>query len=79
MGEEVKLSPKEYDLLCALARIPARSSPIATCCWPDGATPQAIRNICEATSRCCVRSWRRNPAEPRLLTTEPGVGYRLNA
>lgn len=77
-GEEVKLSRKEYDLLHLLAR---NADHVLT-------HKQILREIWgpahvgdTAYLRVYVNQLRqkleRNPSEPRLIVTEPGVGYRL--
>lgn len=77
-GETVKLTPKEYDLLHVLARHAGR---VVT-------HPQVLRSVWGPAHaedaqylRVFVRRLRRKieaePAVPKLLVTEPGVGYRL--
>ena len=77
-GEAVKLTPKEYDLLHVLARHAGR---VVT-------HPQVLKQVWGPAHaedaqylRVFVRRLRRKieaePAEPKLLLTEPGVGYRL--
>ncbi|RYC31252.1 response regulator [Lichenibacterium minor] len=79
-GEVVKLTPKEYDLLHVLARHAGRV-----------VTHQQILNVVWGPAhaedaqylRVFVRRLRRKietePAVPKLLLTESGVGYRLEA
>lgn len=79
MGDEVKLSPKEYDLLCALAE---HSGQVVThrhlllAGWGD---PAADTQYLRSYIALLRQKLEEDPAEPRLLLTEPGVGYRLNA
>lgn len=79
LGEEVKLSPKEYDLLKILAEhagqvVTHRRLLLAG--WADPhADPQYLRSyIALLRSKLEV-----DPSEPNLVLTEPGVGYRLSA
>ncbi|WP_318531690.1 response regulator [Sphingomonas parva] len=77
MGEEIKLSPKEYDLLRALAEhcgqvVTHRRLLLAG--WGDpAADPQYLRSYVALLRQ----KLEEDPAEPRILVTEPGVGYRL--
>lgn len=77
-GAEVHVTPKEYDVLAALARHPDRVISHA----------QLLRNVWGPAQeqrvdylRIVVRNLRQkleaDPAQPRLITNEPGVGYRL--
>jgi two-component system KDP operon response regulator KdpE len=77
-GAEVHMTPKEYDVLAALARHPDRVISHA----------QLLRNVWGPAQeqrvdylRIVVRNLRQklelDPAQPRLITNEPGVGYRL--
>ncbi|WP_129794356.1 response regulator [Sphingosinicella sp. CPCC 101087] len=79
MGEEVKLSPKEFDLLRALGEhagqvVTQRRLLLAG--WGDpSADPQYLRTYVALLRQ----KLEEDPSEPRLILTEPGVGYRLNA
>lgn len=77
-GAEVHVTPKEYDVLAALARHPDRVI----------SHTQLLRNVWGPAQeqrvdylRIVVRNLRQkleaDPAQPRLITNEPGVGYRL--
>jgi two-component system, OmpR family, KDP operon response regulator KdpE len=77
-GEEVHLSPKEYDLLAELVANAGKvltHRHILTKVWGPAHTEDAqylrvfIRNL-----RSKLES---DPARPQLILTEPGVGYRL--
>lgn len=79
-GEEVHLSPKEYDVLAALAKRPDRVI----------SHTQLLREVWGPAHehrvdylRIVVRSLRQkleaDPAWPSLIRNEPGVGYRLVA
>ena len=77
-GQEVKLSPREYDLLRLLV---AHAGKVLTHkmilreVW--GAKPTC--NICASTSARCGRRSRAIPRSPDYIMTETGVGYRLRA
>ncbi|WP_186421166.1 response regulator [Bosea sp. CS1GBMeth4] len=77
-GAAVKLSPKEYDLLACLAGGNGRvltHRQILTAVWGP-AHEHDVQYL-----RVFVGQLRQkledDPAEPRLIETEPGVGYRL--
>ncbi len=77
-GEPVKLSPKEYDLLACLAGGAGRvltHRQILTAVWGP-AHEQDVQYL-----RVFVGQLRQklevDPAAPRIITTEPGVGYRF--
>lgn len=77
MGQEIKLSPKEYDLLCALAEhsgqvVTHRRLLIAG--WGD---PMADGQYLRSYVALLRQKLEEDPAEPRLILSEPGVGYRL--
>jgi two-component system KDP operon response regulator KdpE len=79
MGQAVKLSPKEFDLIRTLAEhagqvVTQRRLLLAG--WGDpGADPQYLRTYVALLRQ----KLEEDPSEPRLILTEPGVGYRLNA
>jgi two-component system KDP operon response regulator KdpE len=77
-GAEVHVTPKEYEVLAALARHPDRVISHA----------QLLRNVWGPAQeqrvdylRIVIRNLRQklevDPAQPRLITNEPSVGYRL--
>ncbi len=77
-GEPLKLTPREYDLLCVLARnagkvMTHRQLLIAVWGPAHGEDVQYLR-VFVGQLRAKVE---RNPAEPRLIVTETGVGYRF--
>ena len=77
MGEVTKLSPKEFALLRVLAEhagqvVTHRRLLLAGWADPD-ADPQYLRSYI-ALLRQKLEA---DPAEPQLLLSEPGVGYRL--
>lgn len=76
-GEEIKLSPKEFDLLEALAR---RAGQVVThrrlllAGWKD---PTVDGQYLRSYIGLLRQKLEEDPAEPRLILTESGVGYRL--
>ena len=76
-GEALRLSPKEYDLLLALARHAGRvvtHKRLLAAGWgADSADTQYLR-VYIGLLRQKIES---DPGDPKLLLTEPGVGYRL--
>lgn len=77
-GEEIKLTPTEYSLLSILARHAGKvitHGQIHREIWGPKAQPD------DSYLRVYVLQLRRkiedDPANPKLIITEPGVGYRL--
>lgn len=78
-GETVKLSPKEYDLLQALARNAGQvvtHKRLLAAGWGMDATDTQYLRVYIGLLRQKIEE---DPADPQLLLTEPGVGYRLAA
>ena len=79
-GKEVHLTRIEYRLLTTLARHAGRvisQRQLLKDVWGPGQTEQAhYLRVYMGTLR---RKLERDPARPRYLLTEPGVGYRLAA
>jgi two-component system, OmpR family, KDP operon response regulator KdpE len=77
-GEEVKLTPIEYRLLTTLARQAGRvltHEQLLREVWGPGYTSQHhYLRVYMAQLRHKIEA---DPTRPRLLLTEPGVGYRL--
>ena len=77
---EVRLTPREYDLLGALARhagMVLSHAQIITAVWgaATATEPQHVRVLMgQLPSKIEA-----DPANPTLLLTEAGIGYRLNA
>ena len=78
-GQEVRLTPKEFDLFTFMAKHPNRVIPHKTllgAVWGVSAEEQS------EYLRVFVSQLRRkleaDPAHPRHLLTEPWVGYRFN-
>lgn len=78
LGEEIKLSPKEFDLLAAMCRqagqvVTHRRLLLAG--WNDPATDGQYLRSYIALLR---QKLEEDASEPAMILTEPGVGYRLN-
>jgi len=78
MGEEIRVTPREYDLIRTLARHAGRvltHRQIITAVWgsESGADSQFVR-VLVAQVRSKIEA---EPSTPRIILTEPGVGYRL--
>jgi two-component system KDP operon response regulator KdpE len=79
MGDEVKLSPKEYDLLRTLAEHAGQvvtHKRLLLAGWGD---PTVDAQYLRSYIALLRQKLEEDPAEPRLVLTEPGVGYRLSA
>ncbi len=77
-GEEVHLTPIEYRLLALLAQNAGKvltHRQILREVW--GAPYTSERHYLRVFMMQLRRKLERDPARPRLLVTEPGVGYRL--
>jgi two-component system KDP operon response regulator KdpE len=77
-GENVRLTPKEFDLLTLLARHPGRVLPRVTilkAIWGPNAIdrPEQLR-VLVGSLRKKIES---NPSAPKYILTEPWVGYRF--
>lgn len=78
-SEMVKLSPKEYDLLTVLARSAGQvvtHKRLLAAGWGQEATDTQYLRVYVGLLRQKIEE---DPSDPRLLLTEPGVGYRLAA
>lgn len=78
-GEPVKLSPKEYDLLRTLALSAGQvvtHKRLLSAGWGEGAADTQYLRVYIGLLRQKIEE---DPGDPRLLLTEPGVGYRLIA
>jgi two-component system KDP operon response regulator KdpE len=77
-GREVKLTPREYKLLAALARHPGRvltHEVLLNAVWGPAYTSQHhYLRVYMAQLRHKLEA---DPSRPRWLLTETGVGYRL--
>ena len=77
-GEVVKLSPKEYNLLKALAESAGQlvtQRRLLGAGWGRSDTDPQYLRVYMGMLRQKLET---NPAEPELILTEPGVGYRLS-
>jgi two-component system KDP operon response regulator KdpE len=77
-GEEVRLTPKEFELLTYLAQHPGRvltHRAILKAIWGPHATdqPEHLR-VLVGSLRKKIES---NPSSPKYILTEPWVGYRF--
>ena len=76
-GREVRLTPTEYKILALLARHAGKvltHRQILRDVWGPNATEAHWVRVHMAELRKKIEA---DPARPRLLVTEPGVGYRL--
>lgn len=77
-GAPVKLTPKEFDLLALLASHPGRvmtHRQILSKIWgPAHVEDTPYLRVFIRQLRAKIEA---DPAEPRLILTEPGVGYRM--
>lgn len=77
-GQDVKLTPREYDLLRLLAMHAGKVLThrfILHQLWPSDADVQYLRIYIRALRQ----KLEANPAQPKLILTEQGVGYRLKS
>lgn len=77
-GVEVRLTPKEWDFLAQLARHPGRvltHVQILKAVW--GTAHERDVEYLRVTARGLRLKLEEEPARPRLIRNEPGVGYRL--
>ena len=78
MGEEVRLTPREYDLTRVLARHAGRvvtHKQIIAAVWgPHASVDAQFVRVLVAQLR---QKLEEDPGAPRIVLTEPGVGYRL--
>jgi two-component system KDP operon response regulator KdpE len=78
-GEEVRLTPREYQLLRILARHAGQvvtHKQIVTAVW--GADSNADAQFARVLVAQLRQKLESEPSLPRLLLTEPGIGYRLH-
>lgn len=79
-GEDVRLTPREYDLLRTLARHAGRvvtHKQVITAVWgPEAQVDAQFVRVLVGQVRQKIEI---EPSAPRNLLTEPGVGYRLRA
>ena len=78
-GKEIRLTPKEFELLVYLARHPNRVIPhrmILTAIWGERAVDRPEQLWALVTK--LRRKIEPDPERPRYLLSEPWVGYRLS-
>lgn len=79
-GEAVRLTPKEYDVLAHLVRDAGKvvgHRDLLTAVWGKAhAEDTQYLRVVVGQLRQKLEA---DPAQPRLIATEPGVGYRLEA
>ena len=77
---EIHLTPTEWDLLRVFVRHAGRTlthGQLFAAVWPhSGGDPQAYLRVHIANLRQKIEL---DPVRPRLIITEPGVGYRFRA
>lgn len=77
LGDDVRLSPKEFDLLAALAQHPGQvitQRQLLIAGWND---PTVDGQYLRTYIGLLRQKLEADPSEPSLILTEPGVGYRL--
>lgn len=79
-GEEVRLTPREYDFVRALAahagQVLTHKQLIAAVWGPHATADAQFVRVLVGQVR---QKLEEDPARPRLIRTEPGIGYRLAA
>lgn len=79
-GEEVRLSPKEYEVLAELAKRPDRvigHAQLLRTVW--GPAHETHVDYLRIVVRNLRQKLETDPARPLLIVNEPGVGYRLRS
>ena len=77
-GQEVELTPNEYDILCALVQHAGKvltHRQLLRTVWGSGYENET--HILRVNVSNLRRKIERDPAKPEHIITEPGVGYRL--
>lgn len=77
-GEDIHLTPKEYAVLAELAKHPGRvltHSQILKSVW--GPAHEHHVEYLRVTARGLRTKIEADPARPRIIKTEPAIGYRL--
>ncbi len=78
--QEISLTPIEYDLLCALAQHAGKvitHRQLLKIVW--GTTYETETHLLRVNMSNLRRKIEPDPARPRYILTEPGVGYRLKS
>lgn len=79
-GHRISLTPREFNLLWALADRPGRvvtHETLLDTVW--GSAHRQDLDYLRVAIRSLRRKMEENPANPRLIINEPGVGYRIAA
>ena len=79
-GKQVHLTPKEYAVLAELAKHPGRvlgHEHLLRTAW--GPAQEGQTEYLRVAIRSIRQKLEREPAKPRLIVNEPGVGYRFIA
>lgn len=79
-GDEVRLTPREYDLLRTLARHAGRvvtHRQVISAVW--GPAAQVDAQFVRVLVGQLRQKLEAEPSSPRIVLTEPGIGYRLAA
>ena len=77
-GEDIHLTPKEYAVLAELAKHPGRvltHAQILRAVW--GQAHDSHVEYLRVTARGLRTKIEQDPATPRIIKTEPAIGYRL--
>ncbi|GAB5352405.1 response regulator transcription factor [Qipengyuania sp. 483] len=77
-GEKVELTPREFNLLWALAEHPGRivtHESLLETVW--GPAHRQDLDYLRVAIRSLRRKMEQDPSNPRLIVNEPGVGYRV--
>lgn len=77
LGDEVKLSPKEYELLKTLAEHAGQVVTHRRLLLAGWADPNADIQYLRSYIALLRAKLEADPSEPQLILSEPGVGYRL--
>lgn len=79
-GETVRLTPRNTTCSDISRGMPASWSVTRTCPPPSGAHRMSLTpSFFKSSSASSSTNWKRTPAQPSLILTEPGVGYQLQA
>lgn len=78
LGEEVKLSPKEFSLLETLCRHAGQVVTHRKLLIAGWGLPNADGQYLRSYMALLRQKLEYDPSEPELIITEPGVGYRLH-
>ena len=77
-GRDIHLTPKEYSVLAELAKHPGRvlsHTHLLRAAW--GPAQERQTEYLRVAGRGLRQKLERDPTRPKIITNEPGVGYRL--